>query len=81
MRNGITSIALTGWYSSELELAIIESGTPEEIRFRFPAGLSLHDVRQMKVIGINKPKISKRILIPAMVFKVGIFDPKITKVV
>ena len=37
-----------------------------------------HDDKQLKATGIIKLKISDRILIPAVFFKIGIFDLKIT---
>jgi hypothetical protein len=56
---------------------LTESVLFEEIKPPFEAGPLSHDAMQLTIKGKIKPKISDRVLIPAMIFGIGIFDLKI----
>jgi hypothetical protein len=77
---GKTSRVLTGWYSSGVPISLVESDNPEEVSSLFEAGRSLQDAMQLNIKGIISPKINERVLIPAIVFWIGIFDLKITEI-
>jgi hypothetical protein len=75
---GKTSIVPTDRYSSEVPPALAESDIPEDIKPLFRAGRSHEDTMQLNIRGMIRHDISERILMPAMVFMINIFDLKIT---
>jgi hypothetical protein len=75
---GKHSISKARGFSSEATLSLPESIFPDETMPPFETVPLSHDDKQLKATGIIKLKISDRILIPAVFFKIGIFDLKIT---
>jgi hypothetical protein len=78
---GKTNKVLTGWYSSGVLISLTESDNPDGASSLFEAGESPHDVMQLNIKGKIRPKINERVLIPAFVFLIGIFDLKITEII
>src|ERR1035437_5180567 len=77
---GKTNMVLTGLYSSGVLISLEESENQDGAGSFFEAGESLHDVIQLNIKGMIRPKINIRILIPVIVL-IGIFDLKITEII
>jgi hypothetical protein len=60
---------------------LTESDNPDGASSLFEAGESPHDVMQLNIKGKIRPKINERVLIPAFVFLIDIFDLKITEII
>jgi hypothetical protein len=71
---GKTSRVLTGWYSSIVLLSFVESDIPDVTRPLFREELLSQDNIKLNIKGIVRLKVSQRILVAVMVFKINILE-------